>query len=215
MKKVAEKEVLIKAPSFKTAEFLIIGNAPMVQCAFPQKAKEQMKAKQEAGSQAKKGKMREAKNFQECYEQSQHISKEGWNGIPASAFRNGMVSACRIVNFKMTLAKMGIFIEADGFDRNDGTPLAKITKGKPHYVEHSVRLETGVTDIRARAMFDEGWEALIRVKFDADMFSLEDISNLFMRLGTQVGIGEGRPDSKKSSGMGWGTFDLKNKPNGK
>ena len=211
MKKVAEKEVVIKAPNFQTAVFLIMGNAPMVQCAFPQKAKEEMKGKQEAGSQSKKGKAREPKNFQECYEQSQHISKEGWNGIPASAFRNGMVSACRIVGFKMTLAKLGIFIEAHGFDKNDGTPLVKITKGKPHYVEHSVRLETGVTDIRARAMFDEGWEALISINYDADMFSLEDISNLFMRQGMQVGIGEGRPDSKKSSGMGWGTFVIKKK----
>jgi len=209
--KMKEEAVSIKAPKFSTARFTIIGNAPYVQNAFPQKAKEQMKAKQEAGSQAKKGNKRESKDFQKCYEEAQHISKEGWNGIPAPAFRNGLISACRIVGFKMTLAKLGIFIEPDGFDKNDGTPLVKITKGKSKYHESPVRLETGVVDIRARAMFEEGWEALVNVKYDADMFSLEDISNLFMRLGMQVGIGEGRPDSKKSAGQGWGTFDLKNK----
>lgn len=203
-----EREVTIKAPKFETAEFRIFGNVPMVQNAFPQKAKETMKAKQEAGTQAKKGKAREAKDFQECYLQSMHISKDGWNGIPAPAFRSAMISACRIVGFKMTLAKLAVFVEADGIDRNDGTPLVKITKGKPHYVEHSVRLETGVTDIRARAMFDEGWEAVLRIKYDADLFTVEDVSNLLMRVGMQVGIGEGRPDSKKSAGMGWGTFDV-------
>jgi len=210
MKKL-EKEVTIKAPKFETAEFTVIGNAPYVQNAFPQKAKEQMKVKQEAGSQAKKNKARESKDFQECYEQAQHVSREGWNGIPAGGCRASMISACRLVGFKMTLAKLGIFFESDGFDKIDGTPLIRITKGKAHYTEHHVRLETGVTDIRARAMWDEGWEAIPRIRYDADMFSLEDITNLLMRVGVQVGWGEGRPDSKKSSGMGWGTFDIKEK----
>ncbi len=210
MKKI-EKEVTIKAPKFEIAEFEIVGNAPYVQNAFPNKAKETMKAKQEAGPQAKKNKIRESKNFQECYEQAQHISKEGWNGMPAAGFRAAMISACRIVGFKMTLAKLGVFIEADGFDKIDGTPLVKIAHGKPHYTEHSVRLETGVTDIRARAMWDEGWKTLLRIRYDADMFSLDDISNLLMRVGLQVGIGEGRPDSKKSTGMGWGTFNISKK----
>jgi len=208
-KATVEKQVVIKPPNFNTAEFTTIGNAPYVQNAFPKKAKEQMKEKQTAGSQAKKGKTKDGKNFQECYEQSMHISKEGWNGIPASGIRASFISACRLVGFKMTLAKLGIFVEPDGFDKNDGTPLVRITKGKPHYVEHPVRLETGVTDIRARAMWDEGWEAVVRIRYDADLFSLEDISNLFMRVGLQVGWGEGRPDSRKSSGMGWGTFLLK------
>lgn len=208
---MAKKEITIKAPNFSIASFTIIGNVPYVQNAFPQKAKETMKAKQEAGTQAKKGKAREAKDFTQCFNDAQHISKDGWNGIPASAFRAAMISACRIVSFKMTLAKLSIFVEADGIDRNDGTPLVRITKGEPRYVEHSVRLETGVTDIRARAMFDEGWEAILRIKFDADMFTVDDITNLLMRVGAQVGIGEGRPDSKKSSGMGWGTFTLEEK----
>lgn len=40
------------------------------------------------------------------------------------------------------------------------------------------------------------------------MFSHNDIVNLMMRVGQQVGIGEGRPDSKNSAGMGWGLFDI-------
>jgi len=32
-----------------------------------------------------------------------------------------------------------------------------------------------------------------------------------MRVGQQVGICEGRPDSKNSAGMGWGLFTLEDK----
>jgi hypothetical protein len=46
------------------------------------------------------------------------------------------------------------------------------------------------------------------VSFDADQFALGDIGNLLVRVGMQVGIGEGRPDSKKSAGMGWGLFEV-------
>lgn len=207
--KEIKKEVVINAPNFETAEFTIVGTAPLVINAFPQKAKEMIKKTQEAGSKSKKGRAKEGKNFQECYEQARHISKEGWDGFPCPAIRAGMVSACRVVGFKMTLAKLSIFVIADGFDRNDGTPLIRITKGEPHYVEHAVRLEKGGADLRPRPMWDEGWEAIIRIQYDADMFSLGDISNLLARVGMQVGICEGRPDSKKSTGMGWGTFTLK------
>jgi hypothetical protein len=205
---VPKREVLITPPKLQTAEFLIVGTAPYVQQAFSQKAREQIKGIQEAGSVGRKGKKRDPKDFQLCFEQSKHISKDGWCGIPAGAFRAATISACRLVGFKMTLGKLSIFSEADGFDRVDGTPLVKITKGNPHYSEHPVRLKGDVVDLRARPMWDEGWEAKVRVTFDADQFSLQDIANLMMRVGMQVGLGEGRPDSRSSCGMGWGLFKI-------
>ena len=63
-------------------------------------------------------------------------------------------------------------------------------------------------DLRARPMWDSGWSATVRVTFDLDQFSLQDVGNLMMRVGRQVGIGEGRPDSRNSAGMGWGLFDI-------
>jgi hypothetical protein len=170
-----------------------------------------MKEIQEGGSRSRKGKKREPKKFKELFKQAMHVSDKGWHGIPASAFRCAMISACKICGFHMTKAKLAVFVEADGFDSDEGTPLVKITKGKPVYHEGMVRLATGVADIRARPMWKPGWEAKVRVTFDADMFGLEDITNLMARVGVQVGIGEGRPDSKSSAGMGWGTFTIKGK----
>lgn len=204
-----QQNVVIAPPNFQVAEFQIVGTSPYVQNKFSNKAKEMMKAKQEAGGLAKKGGKRDPKDFQQCYEDAKYLSREGWVGIPAASFRAAMVSACRTVGFKMTHAKLGFTIIADGYEQNEGVPLVKFTLGEPHYFEQAVRNETGVADIRARPMWDEGWEALLKIRFDADMFSASDIANLLHRAGEQVGIGEGRPDSKKCVGLGWGMFSLK------
>ena len=71
----------------------------------------------------------------------------------------------------------------------------------------AVRNATGVADIRVRPMWRE-WAADVKVSYDADQFTLQDVTNLMQRVGMQVGIGEGRPDSRDSAGLGWGTFVL-------
>ncbi len=203
-----ERHITITRPNMEVVAVKIIGDVPYLQNRFPEKAIEAMKEKQRLGSQAKKGGKREPKDFNLCYEQAKHVANEGWLGIPCAAFRQAMVDACRTVGFKMTLAKLGVFIIADGFDRVDRMPLVRIITGDPHYVEHAVRNDSGVADIRPRPCWDPGWEAIVRIRFDADMFMAEDVVNLLYRVGVQVGVGEGRPSSKNSCGMGWGTFEL-------
>lgn len=198
--------VQIAAPRLRTAEFKLVGETPYVQLRFSEKAMNTMIDKMKAGSQAKGKKVRAARDFDDDFIQGQHISTEGWNGIPAGAFRAGMISACRLVGFKMTLAKLSVFVEADGIDKVDGVPLVRIN-GTPEKNIMAVRNATGVCDMRCRPMWRE-WSVDLRVKFDEDQFSLQDVTNLLMRVGQQVGIGEGRPDSKMSSGLGWGTFRL-------
>jgi hypothetical protein len=206
---MATQSLTIAPPKFSTAMFTIRGVAPLVQNKFSAKAKQMMKDAQEAGSKSKNKRAKEPKDFQQCYKDAMHISDDGWIGVPAPAFRNAMISACRVAGFAMTKAKLSFFVEADGFDSDDGTPLVKITKGEPHYHEMAVRNESGVADIRARPMWKPGWEIQLRVRWDADQFTLDDVANLLMRAGMQVGIGEGRPDSKKQGGgLGWGMFEL-------
>ena len=115
-----------------------------------------------------------------------------------------MISACRLVGFQMTKAKLTVFIEPDDFDVEDGSPLVHLV-GKPEMHQAAVRLESGVTSIAIRPMWRK-WSATVCVRWDADQFTLADMYNLMMRAGQQVGIGEGRPDSRKSHGMGWGLF---------
>lgn len=202
--------VTISPPKFELVTFTLRGSAPYVSNNFSEKARAEMRQKQEAGSTAKSKKTREAKDFQLRARGSMHLAHEGWIGAPATAFRGGLISACRLVGFKMTMAKLSLSIMADGYDKVDGTPLVRFTKGEPHYCEHYVRLATGAADLCPRMMWDPGWEMALRVRWDADQFTVQDVTNLLSRVGTQVGIGAGRPDSKESCGMGWGLFDIVN-----
>ena len=198
--------VTIKAPNFREAIFKIVGTTPYVQAKFSAKAKEQMRDKMTAGSRSKKGQARAARDFVADYKAAMHLSRQGWNGIPAGSIRNACISACRLVGFKMTLAKLALFVEADGFDADEGTPLIRIY-GKPRMHEQHVRNATGVVDLRVRPMW-EAWHAGLKIRWDGDLFSTTDIINLLSRVGQQVGIGEGRPDSRQSAGQGWGLFKI-------
>lgn len=204
----AKKAVLITAPNLQMVHYKIIGDAPLVQNKFSTRTLEKMAADQAEGSTAKKKAKREAKDFDRACKEATHIADDGWCGLPASAFRAGLISTCRLLGFPMTLAKLSIFVVADGYetDRFGAQPLVRITKGTPKRTDFAVRNATGVADIRPRPMWDPGWEATVKIRFDADQFTIEDVTNLLARMGAQVGIGAGRPDSKDSTGMGWGTF---------
>ena len=208
VKEEAKKTVTISAPKIKTATFEIVGVAPLVIHRFSAKTKNEMKLKMETGKAASSKKKREAKDTDDIYQESRYISKDGWDGFHAGAIRAALISACRLVGFKMTLAKLSIFVEADGWDAQEPQiPLIRIY-GKPQKQEDMARVETGQPYVTVRAAFYD-WSAKVKIRFDADQFTIDDIYNLLYRVGSQVGIGEGRPDSKKSCGMGWGLFDVK------
>lgn len=199
--------VNIRPPNFRSACFKIIGLAPLVIHRFSAKTKAQMKEKMETGKAASSRKNREPKNTYDTYNESRYISKKGWDGFHAAAIRNAMISACRLVGFKMTLAKLSLFVEADGWDEKEPQiPLVRIF-GEPTKQEDMARVETGQPYVTVRAAYHD-WSANIKIRWDADQFTLEDVVNLLSRVGLQVGIGEGRPDSKNSAGMGWGLFQV-------
>lgn len=203
MSKAKSVDVTINAPNFQVLEYHLVGTAPLVISRFAAKAT--LMEKHAAGSTSRKGSKKEPKDFTALYEAAKHRSVDGWDGIHAGAFRAALVSACRLVGFKMTLAKLSLFVLADGFD-DEGMPLIRI-QGTPEMVTHVTRNATGVPDVRARPMWKK-WAADLRVQVDADQFTPKDVTNLLLRVGSQVGIGEGRPDSKMSCGMGWGTFTI-------
>jgi hypothetical protein len=223
----------IAKPNIKSVTLKIRGTAPYVTNKFSSEARNMMRAKQELGAQAKKGSKKEPKNFEKCARESAHyievkrgaVDANTWAtlikhykpngdilmaiGVPASSFRQAMISACRLIGFKMTLAKLAVFVKHDGFDADPGEPIPLcVLSGEHSVLEMPVRNETGVADIRARMCFAPGWRLNLSIVYDADIFSEEDVVNLVSRVGLQVGVGAGRPDSKESAGMGWGTFEI-------
>lgn len=198
------QQVVISAPKFETLALKIVGVSPYMQARFSAKAMQAMASKMVAGSTAQGKKVRTARDFDADYKGAMYISDKGWNGINAACIRNACISACRIVGFKMTIAKLSIFVEADGLDHYDGTPLIRLN-GTPERVDMVTRNATGVADIRVRPLWRE-WDCDLRIRYDADQFTASDVVNLLSRAGMQVGIGEGRPDSKSSAGLGYGMF---------
>ncbi len=198
------EHVTISAPKFGIVEQKIIGTAPLVIERFSKKA--EIMAKMAEGKSAKSKKERAARDYDKEAEEARYRAPDGWEGVNAASFRAALISACRLVGYKMTMAKMSVFIEADGFDKNDGVPLVRI-HGESHTFTAHTRNATGVVDVRARPMYRE-WQAVLRVRFDLDQFTTSDVLNLLARVGGQVGIGAGRPDSKASAGCGWGLFRL-------
>lgn len=202
------KHLTILPPNFQTAVFKIRGTAPLVIHRFSAKTKAEMKTKMETGKAASSKRNREAKSTDDLFHEARYISKEGWDGFNAAAIRNAMISACRLVNFKMTLAKMSVFVIADSVDAKEPqVPLVRILDADATKQEDMARVETGQPYVCVRAAY-HNWRAEVRIRWDADQFTVEDVTHLLMRVGQQVGLCEGRPDSKNSAGLGWGTFDI-------
>lgn len=202
------REVSIKAPNFQTAVFHIRGTAPLVIHRFSKKL--EILEGYAVGTKKSKGKkVHEATNLDDVYNASRYISKEGWDGFNASSIRNGLIRVCTLVNYKMTLAKMSLFVKEDGWDAKEPQiPLVRIY-GESVRQDDAARLPNGTMIVTTRAAY-HNWSAKLNIRWDADQFSLADVSNLVMRDGIQCGIGEGRPFSKESCGMGWGTFEIIN-----
>jgi hypothetical protein len=205
---VTEKtqEVTIKPVKIRTNRFILQGMTPYLQNGWTDEAVQKIRTKQAEGSaSARKRVGKEARKFEGAHLKAMHVSTEGWPGIPTGALRAALISACKLVGFAMTQAKLAIDIQPDGFDQR-GSGLVKIN-GEPQASEMLVTNATGVCDIRCRPIWKQ-WDAEVTVVYDGDLFSPTDISNLVVRAGLQVGIGAGRPDSKKSNGLGLGKFTV-------
>lgn len=203
--------VVIHPANIQRATIQIKGTAPLVQNKFSKKAKDKM-MEDMSKTKAQKGKKsdRPPRDYDADFENAQHTSVAGWNGVPCPAFRSAMIRACSLIKgVTMTDARMAVFVLADGFDKDDGTPLVKLKADKPERLESLVRLQGmgNPADVRIRPMWRE-WEADLTVEFDADTITAESVVNLLDRAGRQVGVGEGRPFSKNSNGQGWGTFSV-------
>lgn len=199
--------LVITPMKIERARFKIVGTAPFVQHKFSKKARDQMLAEQQKTAGTKGRKKKEPRDIEADYLGAMHIGDDHRNGIPCGAFRSALIDACRAAGFVMTKAKMSIFCQHDTIDKDDGTPLVHIN-GDPEMHQAMVRIQNTST-IAVRPMWRE-WSVDLTLEWDGEQFSVHDVANLLARAGVQVGVGEGRPFSKSSHGMGWGTFRIAN-----
>ena len=207
--KKAETEVaIIKPANIQEMTLSIKGTSPLVQNKMSEKQKRMMMEAMETTIKKPKS-ARAARDFEKDFQDAQHVSEDGWIGIPCVAFRAAMVDACRLTKtISMVIAKMAIFVKADGLDKADGTPLVRIYSPEPPEMHMGmVRIQGDKADIRARPMWRR-WGCKVTIRYDGDMVTGEGVLNLLDKAGKQVGVQEGRNFSKNSVGCGWGEFEV-------
>lgn len=203
--------IVIPAPNYRVVEFKVKGLTPYMQNAWSAKAIEQMKDAQRQGDKLKAGKKnRPPKDFDAAYKAAFHRSTEGWVGVPTDSFKAALVAACRAAGLVMTQMKQAILdVEADGYDMITGQGLVRLNEdSKPARNELPVRPQRGSTDIHPRPKWQNWSISSLRIQVDSDMIDNVSLANLLMRAGQQVGIGEGRPGSPNSTGLGFGRFTV-------
>lgn len=196
--------ITITPPNFKLLAVRVEGISPLMMHKFSEKMRKQIQEKQT--SQDATRKKREPKDYTAEFNAARYRAMKGkWDGIPAGSFRAAMISACRGVDgLPMTRAKSAFFILADGQDETDGTPLVRI-HGEAQHDTRPVRLESGVADLRNRPRYDD-WACELKINYDADLLSPNDVANLLSRAGTTVGVGEMRPQAPNSCGSDFGMW---------
>jgi hypothetical protein len=119
---------------------------------------------------------------------------DGSLGMPAVAFKAAMVAACRFFDApSMVEARLIFWVKGEGAEYGD--QLVRI-QGTPVLREDVARNSNGSSDLRYRNMITE-WSATLTIGFLESSITRESIVAL-VDAGGRCGVGDWRPDSKKS-----------------
>lgn len=180
-------------------ELKIKGITPLIMHKFSAKVIKELEDKKMG--KGKKG--REKCDPEQEYKDAMHVCEDGKYGFPAHGFKLAMVRAGKNLGHKMTDARTSFLVLAD-----DNINQYIVINGKPEMRTDWVRVGNGGADVRYRPMFRE-WNANIRIKFNPNFISVEQLATMLRDAGSFVGIGESRPEVAK--GMTFGTFEIVNK----
>ena len=203
--KTTSSKMIIKPMNIQILPIPVVGDTSMIQHKWDQKVLTMMldKMRGKAVERLPKDPQREFEAATHRFP-PKHARYPFQVGFPASGFKAAAVGACRNVHgLSMTEAK-GLFFTI-GFQ--DAFDLVPIIGSEPKLREDSVRLETGVPDLRYRPEIWP-WCTVVHVKFDAAQISPEHILYIFNKAGFHSGVGEWRPSSPKSATGSHGMFHV-------
>lgn len=159
----------------------LIGDTPLITHRWSEKAKKSMLDKQmKKAKQAK-----EAKDPDQDFRESLYVLEDGSFGFPAIGFKAAAVTACTSIGgITKVAARQAFHVEGE---------YVKILGSEPTMREDMVRIAMGTADLRYRGQFDPWWTVL-RMKYNANVFSAEQLLNMLNTAGFAVGVGEWRPE---------------------
>lgn len=186
-KPVVTETIVLPQLKIGLLQIRLIGDSPLICHAWSKKAKQEMLDKQmKKAKQAK-----QAKNPEQDFEDSLYRLDGDKYGFPAVAFKSAAVDACSHVEGVTKVSARGAFHIIGDMVEIEGTPTMR---------EDMVKIAMGTADIRYRGEF-RTWAATIRLRYNQNSLSPEQIINLFNVAGFGIGVGEWRPQRDGSFGM--------------
>lgn len=187
--------ISLKPIAKRKMTFGIRGISPLIMHQWSEKAKREMRNKQQSG---KKTKTRENRNPEAEAKEAMYTTDQGSIGIPGMAFKSALVSAAhKDIGIEKTLVRKALFLVTD-----DSNKILPIDGSHPRVREDPVHVGMG-TDLRYRPEFDE-WTCKIELEVDSELLQRDDVLALVDRAGFGVGIGEWRPER----GGEFGRFEI-------
>jgi hypothetical protein len=203
MKKKAAETQNSAAVGIKNIDLTLRGmpGAPLVIHAFAEKAKQEIRDKQQ--KKAKKVK-EERKPMEECAA-AKYIDDQGRECAPITAIKKSLISAATAFD---DITKVGlrqaIFVSSKSgpglmvpIERHDGSPALGIMR------EDAVTIGINTRGLTYRPEYKE-WQLRVNIEYNPRIVSQEQLLALVDQAGWGVGICEGRPE--RTSALGWGRF---------
>lgn len=185
--KATEKIIELPEIRIETVQIRLIGDSPLISNKWSEKAKKQMRDKQQKKAQTK----RTAKDPDKDFKDSLYELSKGKYGFPSVAFKAAAVNACsQVEGVTKVNARAAFHVEGE---------IVEI-EGKPTMREDMVRIAMGTTDIRYRGEFKK-WACNLSMRYNADVLSADQIVHIFNVAGFGVGVGDWRPQRNGSFGM--------------
>ena len=179
--------------------------SPLVIHAFAEKAKQEIRDKQ----QKKAKKVKEERKPEAEFLVARYVDDEGRECAPITALKKAIITAATAFD---DITKVGlrqaVFVDsvlAPGaalipIEKYDGTPAVGVMR------EDAVTIGINTRGLTYRPEYKE-WQLRIRIEFNPRIVSREQLLALVDQAGWGVGICEGRPE--RSSALGWGRFEIK------
>lgn len=171
--------------------------------AFAEKAKQEIRDKQQKKAKKAKAERVPADEFKAA----RYLDGDGRECVPVTALKKALISAATAFDDLTKVAlRQALFVSpADSkgaalvpIQKHDGSPAVGIMR------EDAVTIGINTRGLAYRPEYSE-WMLRVQIEFNPRLVSEEQLLALVDQAGWGVGICEGRPE--RSSALGWGRFE--------
>ena len=189
-----------------SATFTLRGRAgsPLVIHAFAEKAKQEIRDKQ----QKKAKKVKEERNPREEFLAARYVDDTGRECAPITALKKSIITAATAFDSLTKVAlRQAIFVDSLASPGSLLVPIENLDGSKAVGVmrEDAVTIGINTRGLTYRPEY-KTWQLRVRIEYNPRLVSLEQLTALIEQAGWGVGICEGRPE--RQSALGWGRFEI-------